>query len=145
MNIDLFGNIIQEEEEFVLEKQAKPSPFTYGDNIKKQQYPDDLSGYSPFLFNLSLSQRQDLVIFANEMNRYHNLPERAQFDFYYHALAKKSLFSKWSKASKSVNWEYIAEYFGVSLKVAKQYARVLTDENIAEIKKDLDKRKGGKY
>ena len=144
MNIDLFGNVIQEEEEFVLEKTSKPSPFSYSDNIAKKNYPEDFSGYSPFLFNLQLSQRQDLVVFANEMNKYHNLPERSQFDFYYHALPKKSLYAKWSKGSKSKNWEYISEYFGCSLKVAKEYDRVLTKEQISEIKKDLDNRKGGR-
>lgn len=144
MNIDLFGNIIQEEEDFSLEKPSKPSPFSYTDNIAKKRYPTDFSGYSPFLFNLQMSQRDDLVVYANEMNKYHNLPEKAQFDFYFHALPKKNLFAKWSKASKSKNWELIAEYFGVSMKVAKDYDRVLNKEQIKAIKDDLDGRKGGR-
>ena len=143
MNIDLFGNIIQEEEELVV-KPSKPSPFSYTDNIAKKKYPTDLSGYSPFLFNLQLSQREDLVIYANEMNKFHNLPEHAQFDFYFHALPKKNLFAKWSKASKSKNWEYISEYFECSMRVAKEYDRVLNNDQIKAIKNDLDKRKGGR-
>lgn len=143
MEIDLFGNIIQKEVEFEI-KPTNDSPFVYMNNISNKTYPDKLDNYSPFLTNLGFSQRQDVVLYANEMNKYSNLPIEAQFDFYYYSLPKKNYFAKWAKKVKTEDTEMIMEYFKVSYKVAKQYEKILQDKQIQQIKKWYETRKGGK-
>lgn len=143
MKLDLFGNIIDEPKEEVV-KVSKPSPFDFVNNIANKKYPTDLRGYNPYITNAAFSQRKDLVLYANEMNMNFNLPERAQFDFYYNALPKKNLFAKWAKMDKRETTDMVMEYFGVSYKVAKQYERVLDDTAMKKIQEWYQKRLGGK-
>tara|TARA_E500000318_G_scaffold4387_1_gene4606 strand:+ start:2911 stop:3342 length:432 start_codon:yes stop_codon:yes gene_type:complete len=143
MEIDLFGNIIQQEKDYNTET-SSDSPFVYMNNISKKDYPDSLEGYNPFLTNLGFSQRQDTVLYANEMNKYADLPIEAQFDFYFYSLPKKNYFAKWAKKMKREETEMIMEYFKVSYKVAKQYEKILEEKQLQQIKKWYETRKGGK-
>ena len=143
LEIDLFGNIIQKEDNVVLET-TKESPFVFMNYISNKKYPEDLSGYNAFLTNLGFSQRQDTTLYANEMNKYADLPEQAQFDFYYYSLPKRNYFAKWAKKMKTEETEMIMEYFKVSYKVAKQYEKILKEKQLQQIKKWYETRKGGK-
>jgi len=143
MNIDLFGNIIVEEQEVEV-KRTKRSPFDYTNDIANKTYPESFDDYNAFLTNASFSQRKDTVIYANEMNKYHMLDDRAQFDFYYHSLPKKKYFAKWAKQVKTEYTDSIMWYFDVSYKVAKQYEKVLKKEQMDSIKVRYEKKHGGK-
>lgn len=143
MNVDLFGNLIVEEETHVV-KRVKQSPFDFTNAIADKRYPSDLQDFNPFLANLSFSQRADTVLHANEMNYRHALPDRAQFDFYYYGLPKKKYFAKWAKDVKSDYTEMVMEYFNVSYKVAKQYEMILKSDQLAKIVDWHNARKGGK-
>ena len=143
MNIDLFGNAIINDE--VIETKVKrKNPFDFINNIAKKIEPEDYDDYNPFLTNLSFSQRQDLVIFANEMNKYHSLDNHSQFDFYYYGLPKKNLFSKWNKKSEHEYVDSIKEYFNVPETVALNYLKVLTVEQKHQIAAHVKTQKGGK-
>lgn len=143
MNINLFGEVIIEDEPVELTTK-KISPFDYINNIASKKYPDDLSGYNPFITNLAFSQREDLVVMANEVNKYHGLVPEAQFDFYYHVLPKKNLFSKWAKAAKHDDIEAVKEYYGISNKVAMEYLKTLKTSEIQQITHWFATFKGGK-
>ena len=78
------------------------------------------------------------------MNKYHQLSNKAQFDFYYHSLPKNKYFAKWAKAVKSDYTDAIMWYFEVSYKVAKQYEKVLKKEQMESITERYNNRKGGK-
>ena len=142
MEVDIFGNVIVEEKP-VEKKVTKPSPFSFVNNISEKKYPTTFEGFVPYLMNLSFSQRQDTVFLANEMNKYHSLPDRCQFDFYYFGLPKKSLFAKWAKASKEESLDAVREYYNCSLKEAQSYLRVLTNPQIEEIEEWFKRYKGG--
>jgi len=142
MQVDLFGNLIIEDKP-VEKKVVKPSPFSFVNNIADKKYPENLDGFSPYLINLAFSQRQDTVYFANEMNKYHSLPERSQFDFYFHGLPKKPLFAKWAKASKQENLDAIQQYYSCSIKEAQSYLKVLTASQIGEIEEWYENHEGG--
>lgn len=144
MNIDLFGNIIDEPEEYVLEKVKKPSPFSFVNNISSKKYPETLEGYSAFLTNMGFSQRKDTVVFANELNKYFDLPDKAQFDFYFFAMPKRSYFSKWAKGVQSKYSTAIKEKYKVSEAVAREYEKILNPEQLEIIQKWHESRKGGK-
>jgi hypothetical protein len=143
MEIDLFGNIIVEEQEIEV-KRTKRSPFDYTNDIANKTYPDSFDDYNPFLANASFSQRKDTVIYANELNKYHMLDKRPQFDFYYYSLPQKKYFAKWAKQVKSDYTDAIMWYFEVSYKVAKQYEKVLKKEQMESIKVRYEKKHGGK-
>ena len=143
MNVDLFGNAIIEEQDLDV-KVKKKSPFDYITNIAKKTQPEDYEDYNPFLTNLSFSQRKDLVVYANEMNKYHLLENQSQFDFYYYGLPKKNLFAKWSKKDDYQYIDDIKEYYQVAEKVALTYLKVLTTEQKEAISNDVKRQKGGK-
>ena len=63
------------------------NPFEYSKaiNITKQDIMvDDLAenDYNSFIVNRSLSYFPDTVLYANEMNRYHFLDKKLQYEFY---------------------------------------------------------------
>ena len=63
------------------------NPFEYLKAInesKKDIMVDDIAEkeYNPFIINRGLSHFQDTILFANEMNRFHHLDHRLQFDFF---------------------------------------------------------------
>jgi len=144
VEVDIFGNLIVEEKE-VEKKVTKPSPFTFSNDIANKKYPSSFDGYNAYLLNLSLSQRKDTVLYANEMNKYHQLPIRSQFDFYFYGLPKKPLFAKWAKASKEDNIDAVREYYNCSVKEAQSYLRVLTIPQLSEIEEWFAKYKGGPH
>jgi hypothetical protein len=39
--------------------------------------------YEPYIVNRALSQHNDLILYANEMNQYSNLENKLQYDFYF--------------------------------------------------------------
>ena len=63
------------------------NPFEYVNAInktKKDIMVDDLAEkeYNPFIINRALSFFSDTILYANEMNKYHHLDNRLQFDFF---------------------------------------------------------------
>ena len=96
--------------------------------------------YPPFIINKCLSMHYDTLMQANEMNGYHFLPKKLQFDFFINSVRKKKRFGgKWLSSSKLKNLDYIKEYYGYSNEKAKTALNILSKEQIETIKKRLDK------
>ena len=83
-------------------------------------------GYAPFLTNKSLSYFTDTILYANEMNRYHFLDKKLQYEFYLNSLRKKKRFAKWAKADDNDEVMMVQEYFKFSPQKAKAALKVLT-------------------
>ena len=133
-------------EEFKVKKKAI-SPFDFANSInytKENLMVDDWSEkqYNAFIINKSLSHGIDTVVAANEMNARPHLDAKLQYDFLQGFVRKKKRFNKWLKAEKEENLEIIKEYFGYSNVRAQEVLRIISDEDIVEIKKLLNK--GGK-
>jgi hypothetical protein len=123
------------------------NPFEYVNAInltKKDIMVDDVAekAYTPFLINRSLSYFNDTILFANEMNRYHHIDHRLQFDFFINIIRKKKRFSKWIKPQEVENLELIKEYYGYSNEKAKSVLSLLNNDQIEELKQRIYK--GGK-
>ena len=78
------------------------NPFEFLNAInttKKDVIVDDITekAYNSFMVNRSLSYFNDTVVLANEMNRYHHLDNKLQFDFLINMVRKRKRFSKWIK------------------------------------------------
>jgi hypothetical protein len=76
---------------------------------------------------------------ANEMNRYHHIDNRLQFDFFINIIRKKKRFSKWAKPEKLNDVEVIKEYYGYSNEKARQASKLLSSDQIDELKKKVYK------
>ena len=123
------------------------NPFDYLNAInstKQDIMVDDLAekSYPAFMVNRGLSYFPDTILFANEMNRYHHLDNKLQFDFLINTIRKQKRFSKWHKAEKSEDVDAIKEYYGYSNEKARQTLSVLTQDQLIELKQKVYK--GGK-
>ena len=123
------------------------NPFDYLKSInetKKDIMVDDIAEreYNPFIINRGLSFFKDTILYANEMNRYHHLDNRVQFDFFINIIRKKKRWSKWIKASDVDNLELIKEYYGYSNEKAKSALSLMSNEQIEQLKQRIYK--GGK-
>ena len=116
------------------------NPFDYATAIlqsKKQLIVDEISekGYTPFLVNRALSQHKDCVLFANEMNRRHGLDKKLQNDFLLNTVrSMKRPFAKWAKSEKNDDLECLKLVFGLSDSKARDALRLLSKEQIQQIK-----------
>ena len=104
-----------------------------GDEVWQKKYP-------AYIINRCLSMFWDTLPEANEMNGYHFLSNKVQFDFLLNSIRKKKRFGgRWLKQAKLKNLEYVKEYYGYSNEKAREAINILTDEQIEHIKLSLFK------
>jgi len=120
------------------------NPFDYVNAIlqnKKQIITDDITekDYNAFIVNRSLSYHKDCIMYANEMNRSHFLDKKLQNDFLLNTVrSQKRPFAKWVKSAKSEDLTCIKQVFGFSDSKASEAARLLTKEQIQQLKEQTD-------
>ena len=108
---------------------------------KKDIMVDDIAekGYNSYMVNRGLSYFHDTVVIANEMNRYHHIDNRLQFDFYINIVRKRKRFSKWLKPETVSDVEVVKEYYGYNNEKSRQALSLLTSEHINELRKKVYK------
>ena len=120
------------------------NPFDYVNSIlqnKKNLIVDELTEkeYQPFLVNRTLSYHKDCILYANEMNRRHLTDKKMQYDFFLNTIrSQKRPFAKWVKSEKSDNLECIKQVFGLSDQKAREAMRLLSNEQIQQLKEQTD-------
>ena len=121
------------------------SPFEFANQImqgKQQLIVDEAteSEYVAFMVNRALSYHKDCVLYANEMNRRHQIDKKLQNDFLLNTIrAKKRPFNKWIKPEKSEDIACIKSFYGFSDAKARYALRLLTDKQNQELKEKTDK------
>ncbi len=120
------------------------NPFEYLKAIndtKQDIMVDDIAekGYNSYMVNRGLSYFHDTVVIANEMNRYHHIDNRLQFDFYINIIRKRKRFSKWLKPKTVSDVEVVKEYYGYNNEKSRQALSLLTSEHINELRKKVYK------
>jgi hypothetical protein len=100
----------------------------------KKDILENEKDYNGFMINRGLSYFPDTVIFANEMNKYHHLDNRLQFDFLINIVRKRKRFSKWNKSIESENISAIKQHYGYSNEKARDVLPLLSDENLKTIR-----------
>jgi hypothetical protein len=114
------------------------STFDYLDsiNLKKDDLmtPDNENKYNSYLINHFLSGSIDTLFFANETNQRPFLDRRLQYDYLKYSVRKKYRRSKWLKPDQIENLKIIQNYYGYNIARAKEALRVLTTEDIQQIK-----------
>jgi len=94
--------------------------------------------YSPYIINRCLSSFIDCILFANEMNQYHFLPKKMQYDFFINTLRKQRRYSPWLKKNEIKDLDYVKKYYGYNNEKAKQALKILTKEQLNFIKSKFD-------
>lgn len=128
-------------------KIKKISPFDFTNSItdsKASIIIDEESEkqYNAFIVNRAMAFGTDTVIAANEMNARPHIDNKMQYDFLRSVVRKGKRYNKWIK-SEEEDLDAIQQYFGYSFNKAKDALRILTNENITEIKNILVRSKGG--
>jgi lipopolysaccharide assembly outer membrane protein LptD (OstA) len=96
--------------------------------------------YVPFVANRALSFHHDVVMFTNQMNLVPNADPLLQYHYLLNTVrAYRRPFQKWQKRETVENLEAVKEYFGYSNEKAKDALSILSDAQIEEIKKNLNK------
>lgn len=111
---------------------------------KKSVFRDDLDykDYKPFIVNRALSYHMDCVLYVNEMNINNSLDVDMQYQYLLNTIRPmKRKFQAWQKSEVDKDIECVKQYFGYSNEKAKEALRILTDEQVAEIK--IKTTKGG--
>ena len=86
--------------------------------------------YSPYVINRIYSGHLDSVIFANEMNKYHFLPKKIQYDFLLNSLRTKKRFAPWLRKDTIKDLDNVKRYYGYSDEKAKQALRILSKKQL---------------
>ena len=95
--------------------------------------------YAPFIVNKCVAPFPDTILLVNELNQYHHLDKKLQFDFLLNSLRTRKRYTPWLKAKKLKNLEYVKEYYGYNNEKAKAALDILDDEQISAIKTKLNK------
>ena len=94
--------------------------------------------YVPFIVNRGLSQHQDCILLANEMNYHNALPKRLQYDFLKHIVRAGKRYGKWAKAKKEdKHLDLVMEYYNVNRQIANQYLDLMGKADIKGIEERL--------
>ena len=119
------------------------TPFDFVNLVLHTKKPDDeldFKDYAPFIVNRSLSYHIDCVLYANEMNLWPSTDKDMQYQYLLNSIRPmKRKFVGWNKAEVLKDLECVKEYFGYSNMKAKEALRILSEEDIAEIRKRTEK------
>jgi hypothetical protein len=100
----------------------------------------DVKDYTPFVVNRALSYHMDCILYVNEMNLNPGIEKDLQYQYLLNSIRPmKRKFQSWQKAEVNKDLASVKEFFGYSNQKAKEALKILTEEQIAEIKIITDK------
>jgi hypothetical protein len=100
----------------------------------KKDILENEKDYNAFMVNRGLSYFPDTVIYANEMNKFHHLDNRLQYQFLINTIRKRNRFSKWNKSIESENINAIKKYYNYSDEKARDVLPLLSNKNLNTIR-----------
>lgn len=119
-----------------------PFDFLNSINDNKQDLFEDPQAekdYNPFMVNRGLSYFPDTVLFANEMNRYRDIPKKWQYQFLLHAVPRKRRFSKWHKKDDAGELiKLISKHYKYSEQKSYEVMDLLSPDQIECLKRIYD-------
>jgi hypothetical protein len=119
-------------------KEIIPSILQTGKSVLHDE--SDYKDYTPFVVNRALSYHMDCVLYVNEVNKIPSVDKDMQYQYLLNTIRPmKRKFAPWQKANKDKDIECVKLFFGYSDQKARDALRILTDEQIAEIRKRTDK------
>lgn len=93
------------------------------------------NSYPSFMINRALSQTQDTIIQANEVNiRANWMPPEWQFHFLYETVTKKRRFAKWAKSEKSADIDLIKKVYKYNQQKAELALTMLSEQDLENLR-----------
>jgi hypothetical protein len=116
------------------------SIFDYVNSINNKEYifneeTYNKKAYSQFVINMAFSYYPDTVFLVNEINKYSNVTDRQHYDFLYHTVRKYKRYSKWNKKSNEDDAKAVSEFYGISIREAKEMMSILPESEMERIHK----------
>jgi len=119
-------------------KEIVPSILQTKNNVFENE--NDYGDYNSYIINRALSFHLDCVFHVNELNQYPSIEPDMQYQYLLNSVRPmKRKFVPWQKADIVKDLECVKEYFGYSNEKAKEALRLLTQEQISEIKTRTNK------
>ena len=112
-----------------------------GINLKMGKLEENeraMKKYPKYVINKMMSGHIDCILHANEMNRYYNLDNALQYQYFLYSIRKSKRFTPWTKQSTDNDLELVKEFYGYSNEKAKVALSILTKEELEVIKAKLD-------
>lgn len=124
------------------------SPFDYINSIshtKKNLIKDSEDPaqaekeYNAYIVNKGLSYFIDTIFYANDMNTNHHVDAKLQYNYLINSIRPKKRFAKWVKKLSEDDLEVVKLHYGYNNEKALQVLSILSDDQIALIKKKQNK------
>ena len=107
---------------------------------KQDPFDGDYKDYNPFIVNRALSYHLDCLPYVAEISALSFLEKDMQYQYLLNTIRPmKRPFKKWQKSEVDKDIECVKVYFGYSNQKAKDALRILTHEQINEIRRKTDK------
>ena len=97
------------------------------------------SDYPSWVVNRALSFYPDTILQVNEINQHSQMPRTMQYKYLLYSVRKKNRYSPWLKVKLDPGVQLIKEYYGYSVRKAKEVLPMFTNEDLEELKLILDK------
>ena len=110
------------------------------DPIRTAENPERAEkDYNGYFTNRGLSYHTDAIMYCNEMNTHHWLPNQLQVDYLINTIRPRKRFAKWAKPANSEDLNVIMEYYDVNHARAHGILKLLSSTQLAELKKRTEK------
>lgn len=92
--------------------------------------------FNVFMINRALSQNQDTIMIANELNKHCRINKEMAHDFLYYIIPKRKRYGKWAKQDNSQKDEIdlIMKHYCVNRTRALEYLKILDKNEIENIR-----------
>lgn len=117
--------------------------FDYINSINNKTYSppsNDDKDYSQYMVERFFMHFPDTIYLANEING-RDLSKKMHYDFFYHIIPKRKRFTQWYKEGNNASLKTVMEYYECNEEKAKDYIKVLEDNDIQRMSNELMKGK----
>ena len=90
--------------------------------------------YDPYVIMIGLSQHVDTILVVNELNKHPGVTKQMHYDYLFHSVRARKRTGKWAKQTRPDNIQLIMDHYGYSRVKAIEALKILTDDQIKEIK-----------
>lgn len=96
--------------------------------------------YAAFIVNRALSYFPDTILYVQELNKYNKIDNKLQYEFLLNAIRPRKRFAgKWPKREQEEKVDLVKEYYQINQRKAQFVVSILSDEQIAAIRKEQEK------
>lgn len=131
-------------EDTIIEEKLNPFDFVKSiqstkKNIIRESTNPELAekNYLPFITNKALSFHMDSIFYANDMNIHNKINNIYQYEYYLHSIRSMKRPHIWLKHEEDSKINLIKEYYKVNDEKAMDYLKILTDNDLNEIRKKI--------